>query len=195
MKNLKELTIEMKHYMLFSALLMVFVLSGCNDFTQNPAATDLSVNEVEKSVFQGNVKLPISGTCETTFDPPTFLRPPSVFSQTDIGTCVLSHLGKSDFYSVKEINFATSTQVTTEAIFTAANGDQLYATGEGVSSPGDPGIINFNATLIFEGGTGRFKNATGSIHVEGQADVINRVASIVMKDGLIHYKALDRRNK
>lgn len=192
MKNSITHINELKHYVLFSAFLMAFVLSGCNDFTQIPAAAELSVIQ-EAPVFQSNMQLPISGTCETTFNPPTFLRPPSVFSQTDIGTCELSHLGKSDFYSVKEIDFASGTQVTTEAIFTSANGDQLHATGEGVSSPGNPGIINFNATLTFEGGTGRFMNATGTIKVEGQADLINSMASIVMKEGSIHYNASDRR--
>ncbi|MGF1669346.1 MAG: hypothetical protein ACFCU6_02780 [Balneolaceae bacterium] len=193
MKKLKTHIIEMNPYALILAIILTLVYSGCSDFTQIPAAADLSVMEITEPGIPNFVQLPLSGSCETTFDPPTFLRPPAVFSQIDVGTCHLSHLGKSTFYSLKEIDFAAGTQKTTEATFTAANGDILRATGEGVSSPGEPGKINFTATLQFDGGTGRFTNATGYVKIEGQADIILRQASLVVTDGKIDYKASDRR--
>jgi hypothetical protein len=194
MKKLKSLIFELKPYTLLSVIILSLVYSACSDFTKIPVAADMTVMEIAEPDIQNLVQLPLSGTCETTFDPPTFLRPPAVFSQTDIGTCKLSHLGKSTFYSLKEIDFAAGTQKTTDATFTAANGDVLHATGEGVSSPGLPGKINFNATLTFKGGTGRFTNASGYINIEGQADIILRQASLVVTDGMIDYKASDRKN-
>ncbi|MFN2374554.1 MAG: hypothetical protein ABR545_12170, partial [Cyclonatronaceae bacterium] len=130
-----------------AAILLAFLLISCNGITQNPVSAIDSRTDVteftQRSQHAHSAELPFSGNCETTFAPPTFLRPPAVFSQTDLGTCRLTHLGQSDIFSLKEIDFAAGTQKTTEAYFTSANGDILYATGEGFSSPGQPGTINF----------------------------------------------------
>lgn len=187
---------------ILSVTLILLMLAGCNFTASNPVDAGISPVVVPDAVPErSNMNQqylsgrPISGTCNTTFDPPVFIRPPAVFSQADEGHCRLSHLGASEFYSLKEIDFNAGTQKTTEAYFTAANGDVLRASGEGFSSPGEPGKILFNAVLNFEGGTGRFTGATGSIRVEGVADVINRTASFTLSDGLISYEARNRRDR
>lgn len=138
------------------------------------------------SVTGSDPARPLTGRCETTFDPPTFPPPPS-FTQTDTGTCRLAHLGRAAFHSVKDINFATGTQTTTEATFTAANGDVLRAVGSGTSAPAGPGQIGFSATLTFTGGTGRFAEATGEAHVEGVAQLSTSTATMEIVGGWIRY--------
>jgi hypothetical protein len=134
---------------------------------------------------------PFSGRCETTFNPPP-LPPPPVHRQTDQGSCQLAHLGRAEFYSVKDIDFSTGTQTTTEASFTAPNGDVLRAVGAGTSAPGRPGHIAFSATLTLQGGTGRFAHATGWVRVEGEADLAARTASMQIVEGWIAYDGSDR---
>jgi hypothetical protein len=137
------------------------------------------------------VERPISGRCETTFNPPTYPLPP-VHTQTDVGTCKLAHLGLAEFRSVKEIDFFAGTQTTTDASFTAANGDVLRAIGSGTSSPAGPGQTAFSATLTFIGGTGRFADASGEVHVTGVATHATTSAVLEMT-GWVSYGAADPR--
>lgn len=146
-------------------LALVF-LTGCADPPTGMAPSDPGFQSV--AAHQSDTARPISGRCETTFNPPP-LPPPPVHTQTDIGTCTLAHLGRTAFHSVKEIDFIAGIQTTTEASFTAANGDVLRAVGSGTSAPAGPGQIGFSATLTFSGGTGRFANATGEVVATGVA--------------------------
>lgn len=156
------------------ALLLVAVLAGCTGATLQP-----------------DTPRPLTGRCETTFNPPP-LPPPPVHRQTDTGSCELAPLGRVEFHSVKDINFATGTQTTTEATFTAPNGDVLRAVGSGTSAPSQPGRIAFSANLTFTGGTGRFGRATGQASVKGEAVLATRTASFEIVDGSITYDASDR---
>lgn len=168
-----------------TAALLVTVFAGCSGDAPSIAAVDEpSLREV--LVDAHTPQLPVTGRCETTFDPQPF-PPPPVFTQTDTGTCVMAHLGRAAFHSVKEINLWAGTQTTTEASFTAANGDVLRAVGSGTSAPAGPGQIGFSATLTFTGGTGRFATAAGEAHVEGVASPATSTASLVIVGGWITY--------
>jgi hypothetical protein len=90
-------------------------------------------------------------------------------SPTDfVGTGKATHLGLYD-----EIGSAifsptadpTVLQIDGWAIYTASNGDQLYATFTG-NLNGLTGVIT--ATLTYGGGTGRFSDASGSATLSGQ---------------------------
>jgi hypothetical protein len=149
-----------------ASLLAPVLIIGC---AGQPAGIDVG----DRAFHSGaagppDVVVPISGECETTFDPPT-LPPPPIRMQTDIGSCRLAHLGLAEFHSVKEINIITGTQTTSAATFTAANGDVLRAVGAGTSAPVAPGQIGFSAKLTFTGGTGRFADARGEVDVTGVA--------------------------
>jgi hypothetical protein len=130
---------------------------------------------------------PLSGTCETRFDPPPFPLPP-VIRQVDTGTCQLAHLGRATLHAVQEIDLATGTQVSVEFTLTAANGDVLRATNVGTSVPNGPGVT-FQGTTTFIGGTGRFANATGEARIEGTASFLTNTASFMVVDGWIAWKA------
>lgn len=83
-----------------------------------------------------------------------------------VGPMIASHLGKG---SVRTVN----TGAGNESIYTAANGDMLYSTEAQNAPPTDvdcpavPGFGGFGSpfpssvTVTFNGGTGRFANATG----------------------------------
>lgn len=132
---------------------------------------------------------PLTGRCETVLEPTRFIRP-GVIGQVDTGVCQLAHLGRAEFYSAKVIDLATGTQ-TTEATFTAANGDVLRAAGAGTNSPAGPGRARFTATLTFTGGTGRFARASGEARVTGEADLVARTSTLTL-EGAVAYAASDR---
>ena len=108
----------------------------------------------------------------------------------DTGTCQLGHLGSAVFYSDKLVQFASGTQ-TTQATFTAANGDVLRAVGTGTNQPSGPGRVRFTASLTFVGGTGRFASATGNVQARGESDVVGRRATLTLERS-IAYDASDR---
>ncbi len=128
----------------------------------------------------------ISGSCETRFTPPTFPVPP-VHRQTDTGTCTISGLGQVQVTSGQDINIGAGTQAGART-FTAANGDELYATHAGTSMPGPPGRVNFSATLTFTGGTGRFKGATGQASARGEANMATGTSTYTL-GGSVRYDA------
>lgn len=173
------------------ALLLALVLAGCAD--QPLASMDASAPALEPAgpTLHKLVERPFTGACEMTFDPPSFPLPP-VLHQIDTGTCRLAHLGLAEFYSVKDINFLAGTQTTTEAAFTAANGDILRAVGVGTGAPIGPGLVGFSAVLTFVGGTGRFVHASGEANVVGEAALFTGTTSLRITDGWIAYDASDR---
>lgn len=156
-----------------AGFLALIFLTGCAEPRTGITPSEPAFQSV--AAHHSGVARPISGRCETTFNPPP-LPPPPVHAQTDIGTCTLTHLGRTTFHSVKEIDFVAGTQTTTEASFTAANGDVLRAVGSGASAPADPGQIGFSATLTFTGGTGRFTDASGEVEVTGVATLASTSA-------------------
>ena len=162
------------------ASLMISVLSGCGGDSPTNAA---GVRGVALSVGASHER-PLSGSCETSFAPPT-LPPPPIIRQVDQGTCTLSHLGRTAFYAVQDIDPVAGTQQSVEITFTAANGDILRASSVGTNAPSGPGVA-FRATMTFTGGTGRFANATGSAHVDGAASFVTNSASFELVGGLTY---------
>ena len=107
----------------------------------------------------------IGGRCETTF---AFTGPTTI----DItGTCHLRHLGLSTLVSSQTATpldngtlFVTNTEV-----YTAANGDQLYANTIAIAVFTSPTSVSFSGTETYRGGTGRFVDALGSVALAGSA--------------------------
>jgi hypothetical protein len=155
-------------------VLLVIALAGCSA----DAATDApSLNYA----MQAN---PFTGSCELVSQPPQPISP-GVVRQVNVGDCIVSHLGKSTYISENVINFATGTQ-TFQGSYIAANGDLLYFNGNGTNQLVAPGQVAFEAEVTFQGGTGRFADATGSATVAGAADVISRTSQFATS-GTIAY--------
>jgi hypothetical protein len=165
-------------------LLLTRVLAGCS--LEAPTADSLYAPALAR-VAASPTSRPLSGRCETSFDPLPF-PPPPVLRQVDTGTCQLAHLGRTTMHSVQDIDLATGTQTSVSLTFTAANGDVLRARNVGTSVPSGPGV-RFQGTTTFFGGTGRFANATGEAHIVGTANFRATTAEFTIVDGWIAYGA------
>lgn len=97
-----------------------------------------------------------------------------------VGAGSATHLGL--YEEVGNATISPTGAITGWAIYTAANGDQLYATFTGQLN-GRTGAIT--ATIIYVGGTGRFADATGSASLAGQIQPDGTLAVAV--EGTIDY--------
>ena len=169
------------------SLLLTLAAAGCA--SETPSTAPLDAPSLAR-VAAAPASRPITGRCETSFDPPPFPLP-AVHRQADTGTCQLAHLGRAALYLVQDIHFATGTQLSVEFTLTASNGDVLRATNVGTSAPSGPGV-RFQGTTTFGGGTGRFANATGEARLEGTANFLTNTAELTVVDGWIAYDASAR---
>jgi hypothetical protein len=177
------------------AVLLALALAACT--ADSPTAPAADALKLPAPVFARSgttsdrvaAPLPITGQCETTFGP--IPRPlPALYRQVATGTCQLSHLGRTTLLLVQDINFAAGTQASVEVTYTAANGDILRAMNVGTSRRSGAGV-SFEATVTFEGGTGRFAHATGEAHAVGTADFIANTSTYTIS-GTVSYDASDR---
>jgi hypothetical protein len=84
-----------------------------------------------------------------------------------------SHLGKFTLDIPHVVDRADRTAVGTY-VFTAANGDTLFADFTGKASlTATPGVLYIEETATITGGTGRFAHATGSFTCERYFDTVN----------------------
>jgi hypothetical protein len=74
------------------------------------------------------------------------------------------HMGNITYHTEQCVNPATGAINGKLLVLTAANGDELHGTFLGQSTaPGNIGDqFHVTATFVFNGGTGRFENATGT---------------------------------
>ncbi len=92
---------------------------------------------------------------------------PVSFTVTGNVSGVATQLGRYTLhYTVDVVNnpaTGVGTGTNENEQFTAANGDRIYASGQGLGAPsGTPGINQINEWLTITGGTGRFAGASGS---------------------------------
>ena len=80
-------------------------------------------------------------------------------------------LGKSTWDAEMKVNVAQGppNPQTGTMVFTAANGDQLFGTYEGLGTPDGP-AVSFQGTFQITGGTGRFEGVTGAGTYWGTAE-------------------------
>jgi hypothetical protein len=169
-------------------ILLALALAGCADPAPTRPAPASATFARSGSAAASAATRPISGRCELTIGP--LPSAPPIIRQTDTGTCQLSHLGRTSFEGVLEVNLATGAQ-RGERTLTAANGDVLRVVSVGTSAPSGPGLVSFVFVATFTGGTGRFANATGQARGEGTANLATRTTVLTL-DGWIAYDASDR---
>ena len=170
---------------MISAALIAVTVTACADSAPTTVTDPLpSVSSAKSRASVAALK--VFGDCETVFAPPPFPLPPEI-RQIDTGTCRIAHLGRSAFYAEQDISFATGSSASADIRFTAANGDVLRATSVGVFVPNGPGV-RISGVLTFAGGTGRFANATGEAHIEGQVDFITNATTFSFVDGWLTYR-------
>lgn len=85
---------------------------------------------------------------------------PTIIEETAEGGGNATHLGR---YTMESISTSTvdSSLAAGAQVFTAANGDQVFATFTGEFVTGTDGLIDGELDATITGGTGRFLNSTG----------------------------------
>jgi len=160
----------------FLLSLLFLLLAGCSkeDIQLEPLKTndDVLLEKAKPDHF-----VPFKANFEVYIDEVLHIPPPPPKVQVVLGTGNVTHLGKTELYVLQNwwpphppplIEPYTGTG-TGEVVFTAANGDKLFASyndAEGFHDILPPVIITF--TGYFDGGTGRFENATGSFTWVGE---------------------------
>lgn len=171
----------MRCFPIVATALGMILPAGCGaELPTIPGAEDFGA----QASHQAAPAVPIRGTCELAIQPAEFVSP-GVIRLVDVGTCRISHLGRSTMVSDKIINLEAGTQTAGMAI-TAANGDKLFASGSGTNTMVAPGRAVFRVELTITGGTGRFTDASGTMVSEGTADLANAQSQLTMA-GTIRY--------
>jgi len=93
---------------------------------------------------------------------------PSQWISTSSGTGVVSHLGRVTWTTEHCFQLFAGTFGDAEVVITAANGDTLFGTYNGMMTSD----TTFAETFVITGGTGRFTGATGSIDETGWFDPV-----------------------
>ena len=135
------------------------------------------------------VERPLKGSCDTVFAPagPPLGSPPVQTLNITL-TCRLTHLGLTGGAAVQQVTFGTPPfAIATTIVYVAANGDELYATfaGEGIPGP-DGSTVAFAGTTTYEGGTGRFANATGWSLDTGTASLVTFTGALTASGRLTY---------
>ena len=150
------------------AILVSFYLVSCQKEAIDPSEDNLQPAVVSaRSMKDSKMKesgVPFKGSYETSI---AVLQGPPNLVQRVSGTGIASHLGKSTFEATSyvTVSFPAPFAVSGERTITAANGDQLFTTFTGTSTPVVNGMNGADLVETITGGTGRFENASGSFTV------------------------------
>jgi hypothetical protein len=114
--------------------------------------------------------VPFSGSLhanESIANAPT----PGFFVATGSGGGIATHLGRFTITWSFTVNIAEGTGLG-PLVFTAANGDEIFANAVGGSEPANtPGIFRVREIFTISGGTGRFLNAQGTVITDRLTDL------------------------
>ena len=127
-----------------------------------------------QSANAGGHDRPMGGSCATAFE---FTGVGAVQLE---GTCQLLHLGLTSTVATQiVIPLPDGTlHITNAIVYTAANGDELYANFLGVGEFTSPSSVSFSGTETYDGGTGRFANASGSAAIVGTAQFTSATGGV-----------------
>jgi hypothetical protein len=108
---------------------------------------------------------PMGGSCETTF---VFTGPTTAHYE---GSCSLLHLGLTHVVAAQAVTFNAdgTLHIVDVAIYTSANGDALVGYFDGVGTFTSSTEVSFVGTETYNGGTGRFADASGNAVITGVA--------------------------
>ena len=109
---------------------------------------------------------PMAISCDTVF---AFTPTGSVHIE---GLCQYTHLGRTTVVADQNVipQPDGSLLITNLSVYTAANGDELYAAAVGTGNFTGPTSVAFTGVETYQGGTGRFAGATGSVPFSGGAE-------------------------
>ena len=135
--------------------------------------------------------VPFKGTLEGSFTA-NLLLPPAI-NRHLVATGNATQLGEFtyDFPHSVDRSVTPSTGVGF-ATFTAANGDEVFASVAGEATLIAPGVLSLVESGTILGGTGRFANASGSFVVERLIDTVN-LTTVGLFEGTISSAGANKR--
>jgi hypothetical protein len=162
----------MAHGRIVILTVALLALAACSEHSPTaPATAALADRSAAATAGAASPVRPFGGRCDTaiTFqplagDPPNLLRLHIEY------VCQLQHLGRTTAIAEQIVTFTgpTTAVASNTTKYTAANGDQLFASWTGTSVSDGP-LVKFSGTELYAGGTGRFEGATGSSLISGSA--------------------------
>lgn len=177
---------------LISVLLTVFAsfyLISCQKEAITPLEESLNFTAVSANTNNQSKMsesgVPFKGSYTTSF---VMIQPPPNIVQNVSGTGIASHLGNSTFEAISNVSvtFPPPFMVSGTRTITAANGDQLFTTFTGTSTPVVNSMNGADLQETIIGGTGRFVNASGSFTTIARNNFITSTF-IADFDGYIKY--------
>lgn len=174
----------MKKLTRMSMLALAFAMVGCSG--ENPLGTQINRPDGISELVAPPMMVPFTGVYVETF---TLVEPfpPPILNLELHGEGFATHLGNSTFDGPLQGEAGVTTAQLT---FTAANGDELEMSIRGVTIV-DEVTITFFGDWMVTGGSGRFKNGTGSGTYNGGGPASGNVADIFF-DGEISRPAAPR---
>ncbi len=118
------------------------------------------------------------GSYETISSSTPMGGPPPTALQVEIsGEGKASHLGKSTLLAITTQSLVGPPPFSLDggATFTAANGDEFYTEATGTAMPDGTGFVDVTTDHTIIGGTGRFKNAKGTLKGKARAKLADGV--------------------
>ena len=141
---------------------------------ESPSApTSPSVGGAAVTEARGGSGLPFRGTLEST-ERVVSENPTSAVRHLD-GTGPATHLGRFTLSADFTVQIP-SANATGTAIWTAANGDRIFASVAGHGDLVFP-IVTIAETHTITGGTGRFADASGTMSIDRTANIVTGVSS------------------
>jgi hypothetical protein len=116
------------------------------------------------------------------------LAPAPQLKQRITGTGQSNDLNIVKFVAVSTMNTATPPPFSLAGTCTyyAGNGDEFYTSFAGTSTPNADGTLTVKMTHTISGGTGKFKNAKGTITGTTIANPANPTNSIIVKGDITY---------
>jgi hypothetical protein len=154
-------------------LLALVLSSACSDVS--PVAPVAAPSLLASALRATNAAIPVvtrpaGGQCVTQIQVLPADFPILLLHIT--GVCTLQHLGRVTLDATQTVNLI-SLAIANDGTYTAANGDVLHAPFTGVATFNSDGSASFTGSEVYEGGTGRFSNASGSSSLSGTATIPN----------------------
>lgn len=175
-----------KQIVILFTLFISFSLISCQKQDLAPSNESQLTAALTKSVSNvAQVGLPFKGSYTTSFE---IIAPPPNQVQRVRGIGSASHLGSSTFEAISNVTVTLPPpfMVSGTRVITAANGDLLYTTFLGTSTPPVNGMNGADLQETITGGTGRFANATGSFTSMARNNFITSTFTVDF-DGTINY--------
>ena len=145
------------------------VAAGCGGTSPSaPTAPSSTILGPAVMEARGGSELPVRGTLEATETEDGALN-------HLVGTGEATHLGRFTLTSDFAVDPTTATGIGT-AIWTAANGDQIFTTLTGQAVVVFP-IATITETHTITGGTGRFADASGGIVLARSLNLLTLISS------------------